>query len=390
MKSEMATCLSLRTGHIRANLWISIALCLFILGQYQPAQAGKYLLHKTAEVAVDTTTGLIWERCPLGQKIYKDVRDFCADETDREKRDLIPTTIFQMATCCGPDATEGFPTNMRGDWRLPTAREWLGFFECSKGTEKVVNLGDGLHPVGHECKEWPFNRIHDSVTFPFYKGRYDFWTSTPVKSQTGQGMSQWSIFFESGGLFPLEVSSGKKAAVLMVRPSGMRTAKEFADAGFTRTIETAAEQEVNNRKRMEQVLAERAVEKERQAAADSANAAQKRQGVLNGILNGGPQFIYLQAGKAERSGGLQTQGEYFSAKELYEALIDRYPGSPFAAKANDQLLAIDREYKARTMLEDDRYAQGRRAYEACRIEVDSCNQRTNYKGNCWRDCDKLR
>lgn len=386
----MVNTLSHQKVHIRASLWVYILLCLFTLVQPQPAQAGKYLLHKTAEVALDTTTGLIWERCPLGQKIYKDVREFCADETDREKRDLIPTAIFERAHCCAPDATDGFPANLRGGWRLPSAREWLGFFDCSKGTDKVVNLGDGLPPVGHECKEWPFSRVHDHVTFPFYKGRYDFWTSTPVKSQTGQGGSQWSVFFESGALYPLEVGTGKKAAVLMVRPSGLKTAKEFAETGFTRTIETAAEQEVNNRRRMEQVLAERAAEKERQAAADRAKAVQKRQSVLDSILNGGPQSVYLQAGKAERGGGLQTQGEYFSARELYEALIDRYPASPFAAKANDQLLAIDREYKARTRLEDARYEQGRRAYEACRIEVDSCNQRTNYKGNCWRDCDKLR
>jgi hypothetical protein len=45
-----------------------------------------------------------------------------------------------------------------------------------------------------------------------------------------------------------------------------------------------------------------------------------------------PQAIYLQAGKLER------QDQPAKAKELYETLIDRFPASEFAVKANDRLL----------------------------------------------------
>lgn len=45
-----------------------------------------------------------------------------------------------------------------------------------------------------------------------------------------------------------------------------------------------------------------------------------------------PQALYLRAGKLER------QGRLTQARELYESLIERFPSSEFAVKANDRLL----------------------------------------------------
>jgi len=47
-----------------------------------------------------------------------------------------------------------------------------------------------------------------------------------------------------------------------------------------------------------------------------------------------PQDLYLQAGKQERSGSAAK------AREIYENIIDRFPESEFAVKANDRLLAL--------------------------------------------------
>jgi len=47
-----------------------------------------------------------------------------------------------------------------------------------------------------------------------------------------------------------------------------------------------------------------------------------------------PQGLYLQAGKEERSGSTSK------AREIYENIIDRFPESEFAVKANDRLLAL--------------------------------------------------
>lgn len=47
-----------------------------------------------------------------------------------------------------------------------------------------------------------------------------------------------------------------------------------------------------------------------------------------------PQGLYLQAGKEERSGSGAR------AREIYESIIDRFPESEFAVKANDRLLSL--------------------------------------------------
>jgi len=47
-----------------------------------------------------------------------------------------------------------------------------------------------------------------------------------------------------------------------------------------------------------------------------------------------PQSLYLSAGKEERAGSAAK------AREIYENIIDRFPESEFAVKANDRLLAL--------------------------------------------------
>jgi len=47
-----------------------------------------------------------------------------------------------------------------------------------------------------------------------------------------------------------------------------------------------------------------------------------------------PQSLYLSAGKEERAGSAAT------ARVIYESIIDRFPESEFAVKANDRLLAM--------------------------------------------------
>ena len=46
------------------------------------------------------------------------------------------------------------------------------------------------------------------------------------------------------------------------------------------------------------------------------------------------QALYLKAGKLERT------GEIVQAREIYESIIERYPATDFAVKANDRLLVL--------------------------------------------------
>jgi len=106
-----------------------------------------------------------------------------------------------------------------------------------------------------------------------------------------------------------------------------------------------------------------------------------------------PQIIYLAAGKHERN------GESSEATKMYENLIERFPSSQWAVKANDQLNA-DRRQKAANDAARDAANQardaanqanaqaGERAYNACVIEMRACMDRRG--GNCWRDCNSLR
>lgn len=133
----------------------------------------------------------------------------------------------------------------------------------------------------------------------------------------------------------------------------------------------------------------REAEQARLAAIESEKRRKQEQARLDAAMNAkDPQAMYLAAGKYER------EGDAYNARKVYEQIIERFPSSPFAAKANDQLLANQRSDKARSDLfeaqQDAQRQQGERAYQACREEVDACNTRTNYKGKCWRDCNSLR
>ena len=130
-------------------------------------------------------------------------------------------------------------------------------------------------------------------------------------------------------------------------------------------------------------------ERERQAELAAEKRRKQEQARFDAAMGAkDPQAMYLAAGKYER------EGDSYSARKVYEQIIDRFPSSPFAAKANDQLLANQRSDKARSDLfqaqQDAQRQQGERAYQACKEEVDACYSRTKNNGNCWRNCNSLR
>lgn len=93
----------------------------------------------------------------------------------------------------------------------------------------------------------------------------------------------------------------------------------------------------------ELLATERKAHEDRSIAERERNLAKvAKAAALRKIVASGAQAMYLQAGKAQRSGSITVNGVDFYASELYETLIERFPSSEFAVKATDQLSAIDR------------------------------------------------
>ena len=77
----------------------------------------------------------------------------------------------------------------------------------------------------------------------------------------------------------------------------------------------------------------REAEQARLTAIESEKRRKQEQARFDAAMNAkDPQAMYLAAGKYER------EGDSYSARKVYGQIIDRFPSSTFAAKANDQLL----------------------------------------------------
>lgn len=154
---------------------------------------------------------------------------------------------------------------------------------------------------------------------------------------------------------------------------------------FQRLQQVAKDQEALRREQLAKQEAARVrEEKERRQSLEESERvrvaeAQKFDTLLNAK---DPTVMYLAAGKLERT------GESGKAQLVYERLIERFPASQWAVKANDQLLEKRRAEAYNSTTQRANAEAGERAFRACRIEVDTCYSRNGK--NCFRDCERLR
>jgi hypothetical protein len=74
-------------------------------------------------------------------------------------------------------------------------------------------------------------------------------------------------------------------------------------------------------------------------------------------LNGtNPQLMYLKAGQYART------GNFNKSIQLYESIIKRFPDSPFAVKADDQLSSVKKRLER---VGDEKKEAQTRAYDPC-------------------------
>lgn len=69
-----------------------------------------------------------------------------------------------------------------------------------------------------------------------------------------------------------------------------------------------------------------------------------------------------------------------------------WPKKPVADICAEAEYARNREHESRVRdsIDSANREASYRAYQQCKVEMDSCYLRTNGKGNCYRDCDRLR
>lgn len=132
----------------------------------------------------------------------------------------------------------------------------------------------------------------------------------------------------------------------------------------------------------------RKAQNERQVAENKAKA--DRAQAITQLLALGARGLYLEAGKAQRNGPVSFVNTRFGANELYEMIVDKFPDSEYAVKATDQLTSLSRSSREQSAAEQSDFNARQRAYEACKIEMNSCYSRTSGKGACYRDCERLR
>jgi hypothetical protein len=128
------------------------------------------------------------------------------------------------------------------------------------------------------------------------------------------------------------------------------------------------------------------VQEEREYIAKKEAEERQLRDVVN---NKNPQTMYLAAGSYGRN------GDSYKAKQVYEAIISRFPSSSWAVKANDQLNETKRSNDAESAASQRQYDAQRASRDAdsrsksqCSVRISQCeNTCSGMKGDSWRRCN---
>jgi Protein of unknown function (DUF1566) len=272
----------------------------------------------------DPRTGLVWKRCAEG------------------------TTWNGQS--CSPNGTEmNWVEAMKAarasrflghsDWRLPTRTELqavAGHYEQCKSNDWKKGQYAASSAIAHAA---------DKDKSPGW-----FWSSSP---DPGNNNFASGVSFRSGYL------SGSyrhfRNNVRLVRvgaATGTGVAQEFeAEYAKLGQYQKLIDEQTARFKALKD-----AEEAQRNAQREAEEAQRKtqlaRDAAVKSLLALGPQGLYLEAGKLQRSGGRsKINGEEFSSSQMYELLVNNFPKTGFAVMASDQLSAIAH---VRTWCENER------------------------------------
>ena len=398
------------------KLLVALTVALFSLG----ASAEPYFIHKDGAMVYDQATGLVWMRCSLGQT-WDGVS--CTGNAQ--------TVTFNGATKNSATFNTTGGLNGHTDWVVPTIRQLQSLRECSSGFKADSHdLRDGSAKVLASCRANSKQPTISEKLMPSTASSV-YWSSTERDGNHG-----WYVGFHDGSVGTYSRNNGAGDSPFYVRLvrafqlSGDVVAHNFVPlvtalanenalapqviakreaAENTARIERERKEAIDKSDRERKEAVEKA-DRERSEAAEKVAQVRKdaiekaaRAAALKKLVAGGAQSLYLQAGKAQRSGSVDVSGVSFSADELYELIVEKFPSSDFAVKAADQLNAMDRSQRQASATRDaaaaseraanaqrdaDRNSSGR---AACFSQVRSCEARcsdSSNRGVCIQMCQR--
>lgn len=361
------------------RLILATLLCMAALH----TQAAPFFLSKDGSTVWDKETGLVWMRCSLGQRFDGTT---CLDhQSTFQWVDAALSAVNLM------NENGGFAGAT--DWKIPSVYELERLRSCTSRNDK--------HQLWHVIYDFPSDckMNFDSLAFPNHQYLYATTSLIPHKHYKYYFFISFNktMPFISGVFGGPEHRSDWHSpntggfAYKLVRSSPI----SISEAALTFPVSTDEMRETAKRKAQEErEAAERKAQQEREVAENKAriNRAQALK-QLNAL---GARGLYLEAGKAQRNGSVTFVNTNFSAGDLYEIIVEKFPTSEFAVKASDQLNAMGRSENqsraAREAAEAQRRADSNASSRAaCFSRVRRCEANCStwtVPSVCIRDCQE--
>lgn len=138
----------------------------------------RYTVAHQGHVVQDVETGLMWQRCSLGQQ-WNAEADQCTGTATTVQWDALATVSSDLA---------GY-----NDWRVPTVTELRALVYCSTGQPTTLGMPENFTTCSGNYQRPTIMVGPFSGTAPIW-----YWTSTPLRNPD---FSAWSVSFYSGSVY---------------------------------------------------------------------------------------------------------------------------------------------------------------------------------------------
>jgi hypothetical protein len=210
----------------------------------------------------------------------------------------------------------------------------------------MIDLQDGGETVPKYCEDDRIEAMINTAAFPNTLedifGKREYWSSSPY---VGNSDYAWIVSFNRGDISTdLRFMSSWVRLVRASQSLGDAVALEFVTPLEKDTFAIVVKKSVEEH-RIAKADEERRIT---QAKADEerhvAQAQAARASAIKKMVSEGAAQLYLKAGQAQRNWSISIKvgGIHFGANFLYQLIIDKFPNSEYAIKANDQLNAQQR------------------------------------------------